>query len=175
MKSCFFAGYESFSYNDDPNVMDYIGNLLPILVENGVSDFYSGGTLGWDKEWEFAVYAMKKIMNYSQVKLHYVFPCPPEIYSQNWSEEDKDYLKVRIKVADSVEIVSNGDDKNCIEKRNARLVELGDICLCYFNRNDFSSSTGQTVLMAEKADKIIFNLNFLHKCHPRLTKDGGLA
>ena len=90
MKSCFFAGYESFSYNDDPNVMDYIGNLLPILVENGVSDFYSGGTLGWDKECEFAVYAMKKIMNYSQVKLHYVFPCPPEIYSQNWSEEDKD-------------------------------------------------------------------------------------
>lgn len=61
-------------------------------------------------------------MNYSQIKLHYVLPRLPEIYSQNWSEEDKDYLKIRIKVADSVEIVSNGNDKNCIEKETPGLL-----------------------------------------------------
>ena len=46
MTSCFFTGHRYFSYKKDPDVLDYLGNLLPILVENGVTDFYSGGALG---------------------------------------------------------------------------------------------------------------------------------
>ncbi len=33
-----------------------------------------------------------------------------------------------------LEIVSPHYDKNCMKKRNERLVELGDICLCYYNK-----------------------------------------
>lgn len=162
MTSCFFTGHRYFSYKKDPDVLDYLGNLLPILVENGVTDFYSGGALGWDKECEFVINIMKK-MYYPQIKLNLILPCPPEIQSQNWNEKDKAEFKARIDVADSVEIVSKENDKDCMKKRNARLVETGDICVCYFNRNDFRSGTGQTVRMAEKANKIIFNLNFVNK------------
>lgn len=175
MKSCFFTGCESYSYNDDPDALDYFANLVEILVENGVTDFYSGCALGWDKECEFAIQLLKLFFSSQenpQVKMHLILPCPPEIHSQNWSEKDKSDLKARLSLADSIEIVSDKYDETCIEKRNARLVELGDICVCYFNRNNFSGSTGQTVSIAEKANKIIFNLDFLNKRHSRLAKDG---
>ena len=45
-----------------------------------------------------------------------------------------------------------------MKKRNARLAELGDICICYYNEKDFRSGTGQTVRMAEKAGKRIINM-----------------
>jgi len=170
MKSCFFTGYESYSYDDDPEVFDYFANLIEVLVENGVTDFYSGCSLGWEDQCEFAIHVLKLFFS-AQVKIHLVLPCPPEIYSQNWSESDKPDLKSRLKMADSVEIVSDKYDEDCIEKRNARLVELGDICVCYFNRNDFSGSEGQTVRMAEKANKIIFNLNFVNKFRSKYTTD----
>ena len=170
MTSCFFTGHRSFSYKKDPDVLDYLGNLLPILAENGVTNFYSGGALGWDKECEFIIYIMKK-MYYPQIKLHLVLPCPPEIQSQNWSKKDKAEFKTRLEAADSVKIVSDENDKDCMKKRNARLVESGDICVCYFNRKDFRSGTGQTVRMAEKANKIIFNLNFLRKRKINLTSN----
>ncbi len=174
MKSCFFTGYESYSYKDDPDALDYFANLVEILVENGVTDFYSGGSLGWDNQCEFSIQILKLFFSPKEnplVKIHLILPCPPEIHSQNWSEKERFDFEARLSFADSIEIVSDKYDETCIEKRNARLVELGDICVCYFNRNDFSGSTGQTVRMAEKANKIIFNLNFLNKCRSRFTTD----
>lgn len=159
MKSCFFTGHRSYSAGKDLNTPTVLAYFLQVLIENGVTDFYSGGAFGWDEECELTV-NMLKVLFYPQIKLHIILPCPPEIYSQHWKKQNKKMFMIRIKCADSVDIISDENDKDRIKKRNARLVESGDVCVCYYNKNDFRSGTGQTVRIAEKANKLIYNLRF---------------
>lgn len=160
MGSCFFTGHRYFSIERD-NVIEDLTSLFHILAESGFTDFYCGGAQGWDTYCGYAIGLLKKY--YPQVKLHLVLPCSPEKQTLNWKDDEKAEYNVLRKIADSIEIVSDDNDKNCMKKRNARLVELGDICICYFNKKDTRSGTAQTVRMAEKANKIIFNMCFLIK------------
>ena len=47
-------------------------------------------------------------------------------------------------------------NKNCIKKRNARLVNLADCFVCYYYKS--RSGTGQTIRMAQKNKLEIINL-----------------
>lgn len=158
MQSCFFTGHRSFSIECDNKVIDNLTVMLLVLVESGYTDFYCGGASGWDTYCGFAIDSMKKL--YPQLKLHLVLPCSPEKQTLKWKEKEKAEYNLLLKLADSIETVSNYNDKYCMKKRNARLVELGDICICYFNKNDLRSGTAQTVRMAEKANKTVLNMYF---------------
>ena len=46
----------------------------------------------------------------------------------------------------------------CMQKRNARLVELSDICVCYLNEKRSNGGTAQTVRMAKKGGVDVVNL-----------------
>lgn len=157
MGSCFFTGHRSFSIERD-DVLEDLTSLFHILAESGFTDFYCGGAKGWDTYCGFAVKVLKKY--YPQVKLHLVLPCPPEKQTLNWKEDEKEEYNILLKIADSIEIISNDNDKDCMKKRNVRLVELGDICICYFNKKDTRSGTAQTVRMAQKANKTVLNMCF---------------
>lgn len=158
MKSCFFTGHRYFSINRDIDAADNLAMILPILAESGFTDFYCGGALGWDAFCGFSIKVLKNF--YPQVKLHLVLPCPAKKRIFNWKENEIREYTLLLQIADSLETVSNDNDKNCMKKRNARLVELGDICVCYFNKNDLRSGTAQTVRMAEKANKTVLNMRF---------------
>lgn len=161
MQSCFFTGHRSFSSDRDTNAVNNLAAILPILAESGVTDFYAGGAPGWDMYCELSVIVLKKY--YPNLKLHLILPCSPEKQSLNWNKNDKEKYKILFEFADSINIVSNDETKNCMKKRNARLVELGDICVCYFNKNDMRSGTAQTVRMAQKAGKTVLNMYFSPK------------
>ena len=154
MKTVFFTGHRTFNANDKT-----IGNLVAVLIKlisEGSSDFYAGGALGWDMLCEKAVLKLREEFHY--IKLHLILPCPPEEQTAFWlMAQIEEYNKI-LKTADSVEIVSEHYDKNCMKKRNERLVELGDICVCYYNEKHTRSGTGQTVRIAEKQGKEIINI-----------------
>ncbi len=42
--------------------------------------------------------------------------------------------------------------------RNAKLIELADVCVCYYNLSQYASGTGQTVRMAQKKEIKIINI-----------------
>lgn len=155
MKSVFFTGHrDKFAYQED---MSNLAKQLRKLILEGTEDFYAGGAFGWDCIFETYI-LIKRKSEFPHIKLHLVLPCPPEEQTANWSEEaQKKYQEVLDK-ADSVEIVSPHYDKYCMKKRNERLVELGDVCVCYYNEKRTRSGTGQTVRMAEKAEKEIINI-----------------
>ena len=58
--------------------------------------------------------------------------------------------------ADSVEYLSEEYTDGCMRERNQRLVDLSDILIAYVSR--YSSGAAQTVRMAEKAGKTVYNL-----------------
>lgn len=45
-----------------------------------------------------------------------------------------------------------------MKKRNARLIEHADCCVCYYNVKRSASGTGQTVRMALNRNMTIINL-----------------
>lgn len=156
MKSCFFTGHRYFSAERDTDAVDNLTTVLPILAESGVTDFYCGGARGWDTYCGFAVSTLKKY--YPQIKLHLILPCPAEKQIFNWKENEIKEYTLLLQLADSFETVSKEKSKDCMKKRNSRLVELGGICICYFNKKDTRSGTAQTVRMAEKANKTVLNM-----------------
>ena len=155
MKKVFFTGHrDSNVYTED---MYKAKDLLCKLVIEGARDFYAGGARGWDLTFEEFVIDLRED-HFPMIKLHLVLPCPPEEQTKGWKDYDKKLYQKMLKSADSIEIVSEHYSKDCMKKRNERLVKLGDICVCYYNEKHRCSGTGQTVRMAEKQGKEIINI-----------------
>lgn len=155
MKTVFFTGHRSTKiYTED---LYSLVRLLRKFISEGTVDFYAGGAKGWDMIFADMVLRLRED-HAPLVKLHLVLPCPPEEQTAGWDDYDIEEYQNILKSADSVEIVSEHYDKDCMKKRNERLVEFGDICMCYYNEKRIRSGTGQTVRLAKKQGKEIINL-----------------
>ena len=154
MKSVCFTGHRNIKITF--SLIRKLYSKIKMLIENGCTDFYAGGALGWDTLCERIVLKLKK--RYPFIKLHLVLPCLSEYQTLRWKESDKAVYNIILNSADTVEFTSENYYNGCMKKRNDRLVELSDCCLCYYNEKKFSSGTGQTVRMAEKKEILLFNL-----------------
>ncbi len=95
--------------------------------------------------------------NDSRIRLHLVLPCSSKEQTAKWTDAQKAEYYAILKDADSVEMVSEHYWNGCMKKRNAKLIEYADACICYYNVNRIRSGTGQTVRMAEKKGVPICN------------------
>lgn len=153
-KSCFFTGHRTAKITGE--LLERLDSKLAEMINEGITDFYAGGALGWDTICAKRVLALKE--KYPQTGLHLVLPCPPEQQTLKWSDSQKAEFDIIMNNADDIDIISDTYTKDCMKKRNARLVELGDVCICWYNEKDFRSGTGQTVRMAEKAGRTVINM-----------------
>ena len=152
MKNCCFTGHRKVKITDE--LKAGLRSVLTELIEKGVTEFYAGGAVGWDMICEKTVLDLKQ--EYGEIHLHIIMPCPLDEQTQNWDLQQITEYRSIIERADSVEIVSENYSKDCMKKRNARLVELADVCVCYYKNK--RSGTGQTVRMAEKKGIEVINL-----------------
>lgn len=154
VKKICFTGHRKI--NCIENLTIIIEEKLSALIENGASEFYAGGALGWDMLCEQTVLRLRE--NFPHIKLHLILPCFPEFQTKMWEDTEKAaYYKI-LKSADSVEYLSAEYTKDCMQKRNARLVELADCCVCYYNNSRNLSGTAQTLRIARKKGIEIINL-----------------
>ncbi len=129
---------------------------LVMLFDEGADVFYAGGAVGWDMLCERVVIELRE--KYPHIKLHLVLPCPADEQTAKWNESDKREFMELLLVADMVELCSDHYYDGCMKVRNQRLVDLSDVCVCYYNESNKRSGTGQTVRMAEKKNICIINL-----------------
>ena len=153
IKCCCFTGHRKINVTNELIVR--LNKTLTDLIENGATDFYAGGALGWDSIAAEAVLKLREI--YPQIKLHLVLPCSSEEQTIKWSDTQKAEYQNIPNAADKVEYTSDRYYDGCMKVRNARLVELADCCVCYYD-NRSRSGTGQTVRMAMNKKIKIINL-----------------
>ena len=151
MKKICFTGHRNIKIT--PGIKFKLSEVIENFIKKGVEDFYAGGAIGWDMLCETTVLKLKK--NYPQIKLYLILPCPPEQQTKGWSDSNKIIYNNILSSADS-EICSLSYYNGCMAKRNQRLVDLSDICICYCK--NFRSGSGQTIRMAEKKGLEIINL-----------------
>lgn len=154
-KKCCFTGHRNVIVNTA--LKGRLWDALHRLVEEyGVTDFYAGGAVGFDMLCERAVIALKK--EYPQVKLHLILPCNPESQTGRWGDEQKQlYYNIQAN-SDSCTVLSEKYYPGCMKRRNEELVKNADFCICYYNPDDASSGTGQTVRMCEKNGITVINI-----------------
>ncbi len=154
-KRCCFTGHRNIIVNTALKGRLW-ESLIRLVEEYGVTDFYAGGAMGFDMLAERAVLALKK--SYPQVKLNLILPCSPEIQTEKWRWEQKELFYEILEKADSCTVLSEKYYPGCMKKRNEELVKNADYCVCYYNAEDVSSGTGQTVRMCEKNNVTVINV-----------------
>lgn len=154
MKSISFTGHRSV--DGKGIVQNRLIQVLKHLINNGATDFYTGGAVGFDT---LAANAVLKLRGkYPHIRLHLILPCCKADQTAKWTmEQVSEYNRILL-VADSIEYISKRYYNGCMKARNARLVELADCCVCYYDNKKSASGTGQTVRMAEHKDIHIINI-----------------
>lgn len=156
-KSVCFTGHRTIAEDKEKLSARLYALLERLVTEQKVTDFYTGGAVGWDALAALTVLKLRE--SYPEVKLHLVLPCPFAEQSAKWNEAQKEEHKHIASLADTKEFTSEHLGKNTMKIRNARLVELAtDYCICYWNPKHYRSGTGQTVRMAQKKGIEVINL-----------------
>lgn len=101
------------------------------------------------------VLKLRKI--YPHIKLHLILPCYNEEQTAKWTKEQKAEFYRIIDLADTIEYTSEQYYNRCMKVRNARLVELADLCFCFWDTTKHKSGTAQTVRMTQKKKIMIIN------------------
>ena len=143
MKTCCFTGHRIMKIT--PELILRLKAAIIDVIRNGVTDFYDGGAIGFDMLAAETVIELKS--DYPDVKLHMLLPCPPEEQIKGWNNSQIVRYETILNAADSVTVVSEHYTRDCMKRRNERLIELADCCICYCTNP--RSGTGQTVRMAK--------------------------
>ncbi len=146
MKTVCFTGHRDVKITRE--LKNRLMETLEKLIQNGCTDFYAGGAVGWDMLCEAAVLALRQ--KYTGIRLHLILPC-------TFSEQTKAWLSLIRVFADGEEYVSDRYYNGCMKLRNEKLVFYADCCVCYYNKKS-PCGTGQTVRMATAKGVEIFNL-----------------
>lgn len=158
MKFVCFTGHRIVQ--NPREVQDRLVKTLKLLIKDGATDFYAGGAIGFDTLAAASIIRLRKV--YPHINLHLILPCCEAEQTARWNDSQKSEYRKILAAADSVEYTSEHYFGGCMKKRNARLIELSDCCVCYYNNKNSASGTGQTVRMALKKGVKIINMFLLN-------------
>ena len=152
MKNCCFTGHRIMKIT--PDLVQRLRDTIANVNEQGVTDFYDGGAIGFDMLAAETVIELKS--EHTDIKLHLILPCPADEQIKGWNKSQITKYEKILKAADSITTISEHYTRDCMKIRNKQLVELSDCCICYCNNP--KSGTGQTVRMAESKGMEIINI-----------------
>ena len=153
MKSISFTGHRRLS-EDAALLSQRLYQRLEKEIQNGVTDFNTGGALGFDTIAAAVVLKLREL--YPHIRLNLILPCSNEEQTAKWLEKERAEFYRILKLANSIEYTSEHYYNGCMKKRNARLVELADCCFCYWDGGE-RSGTAQTIRMAQRKKIMIVN------------------
>ena len=158
-KTACFTGHRVLSERPKQLYDRLYAVLESLVTEQGITDFYAGGAVGFDTIAAKCVLRLRdSLKGKAEVQLHLVLPCCNEDQTKNWTAEQKYEFRCILQRADSVEYPAQKHDPHCMGRRNAKLVEHAtDYCICYYDIHH-NSGTAQTVNMAKQKGLKIINL-----------------
>ena len=159
--ACSFTGHRHIKEAHKENIKLLVFRAVEYAYSRGCRDFFSGGAVGFDTITAQEVLAFRD--SHSDVRLCLLLPC--ENQDEHWSSVDKAVYRRILSSADSVEYVCKVYTPTCMRERNLKLAERADILISYVSR--WSSGSAQTVRMAERLGKEVYNL------YPKLDAESG--
>ena len=150
-KVCCLTGHRKLPANRMQSILINLDREIENLITRGVTDFISGGAIGFDLIAAALIVAKKEVGK--DIRLIFALPCRNQ--DANWNEEKKSLYQNLLKEADKVIFVSEEYSSLCMKKRNQYMVEHSGYCICALLNE--KSGTGQTVRLARKKGLKIVN------------------
>lgn len=150
--TCSFSGHRSIYRIHTDTLLPKLSETLDTLIDAGYTHFCSGGARGFDLLAAHEV--LKKRDAGHKITLTMLLPCRDQV--RNWPKVYRELHAYVLKKADEVIYVNEKYDQFCMHARNRRLVDDGDILLCYMMHK--SSGTGYTYNYACDRNVKILNL-----------------
>ncbi len=119
------------------------------ITEYGITNFISGMALGVDMDFAETVL---KLRNKYSITLECAIPCPNQ--TLKWNDKDKLRYNEILNRADTVTLVSNRYDRDCMLKRNRFMVDKSQMIIAVFNGIE-KGGTWYTINYAKKENKYI--------------------
>ncbi len=151
-KICCFTGHRIITKTDSEKIKEKLKHEISHQIESGINIFLTGGAIGFDQL--AAKIILEKKYQGIQVKLICVLPCREQ--DKLWKSADKILYREIINNADKIIYVSELYDKDCMRRRNSKLVEIADVCVCAL-KNEYSG-TAQTVRIAKNKGIEVINI-----------------
>ena len=149
---CSFTGHRKIEPHHEGKIDTLVMRAIEYAYGRGCRAFYTGGAVGFDTVAAKQVILFR--MSHPDVRLTVLVPCREQ--SERWSDRQKQMYDYCLSSADFVEYVSEAYTDDCMKKRNQRLVDAADTVIAYASHS--RSGAGQTVRMAQRAGKTVYNL-----------------
>lgn len=152
MKTCAFTGHRQIKYEHIREMRGLLSRAIEYAYSIGCRRFLAGGAVGFDTEAAREVLRFR--LSHPDVSLVLVLPCVEQ--DLHWSDRQKDAYEYILNEANEVRYISDVYYDGCMKERNLVLAEECDVMIAYVSRS--SSGAAQTVRMAERLGKKVYNL-----------------
>jgi len=151
-KSCFFIGHKNLDTNKITKIKKHLEDEIINLINQGVTNFYSGGLIGFD------LLAAETIINlksqFPNITLSTVIAYEDQY--EDWTPINQQRYFLILRESDKINILSNNYYNNCILIRHKYVIESSNYCIAYIKISFGDTFYG--VSYAQKCEIPIINL-----------------
>lgn len=150
--TCCFTGHRKLPKYRIEGIVKRLDQEVNNLIHQGVTDFVSGGAIGFDLVAASLIIAKREMGK--SIRLVFALPCPN--YNARWAERENQLLSALLGEADEVVYVSDEYNDDCMKLRNEYMVNRSAHCICALLHQ--RSGTSQTVNFARNNGLNVINV-----------------
>jgi len=150
--TCCFTGHRTLSVKKAQRIVSRLNNEVDQLIKNGVTNFMSGGALGFDHI--AASLVITKRQQGANIRLIFALPCRNQ--DETWTDRQKLLYRSLLREADEIRYVSEENTPESMGICNRYMVNNSAYCICAFK--DRTDGTGQTVRYAQEKGVQVINV-----------------
>ena len=124
--TCCFVGQRGLPKDKIEDIVKNLNQKIDNLIDQGVTNFISGGSLGLDQIAASLIVAKKEMGK----NIRLIFALPYKNQDEHWKTEQKNLYHDLLAQADEVVHVSPQYGDGCIKKRNRYMVSRAAYCIC---------------------------------------------
>ncbi len=151
-KACCFTGHRIIAKQFRENLPYQLKNQICHLIKAGVTDFITGGALGFDTIAAQTILSMRQ--DFPQIRLILALPCKDQ--DKHWKEPNRQQYQNICNSADEIYYISEKYSPTCMMKRNRFMVDHSSHCVFYLTNQ--RSGTYNTVAYAMEQDLELYNI-----------------
>lgn len=151
-QTCCFTGHRKLPKDKIEQIVIRLDREIDDLISQGVTDFISGGTLGFDQIAASLIIAKKEMGR----KIHLIFALPCKDQDRLWNAQQRKFYRALLSESDEIVYVSEKYADGCMKRRNKYMVDHSAYCICALLRP--FNGTDQTVKCARRRGLKVINV-----------------
>ena len=150
--TCCFTGHRNISPKKIERIIKRLNEEVDRLIQQGVTDFISGGALSFDQICASLIISKKQ--QGANIRLIFALPCRNQ--DEKWTDRQKRLYRSLLSEADEIRYISEKYTPDCMRERNFYMVDNSAYCICMLTKD--ISGTGQTVRYSQQKGLQIINI-----------------